>query len=566
MEQDTAQQKTMRVTDVWLTPPGTGSRIRYVLDVLVVLMKHRQIIDEDDAELILRGDIESVRAAAELSPHIGDFNDIEDVSRSLYWVAASAGDRESCNMLVKALSAESVAKSPRRDSITLNHLVVRWINYINVFERKEKKPAGIPPVSTVRRPTHRIRTRKDGVTEVMISHGKLAFSFVANPGRKNDEGRVCTSLEQVKKVLARRREEAERAKEEEERRNSVSDEAIRKSIEMLENEGDEPPVGEEYVRDYNDVEEAYDSLLRDDDLGEAVVVCPAIADSDSREGEELAKRYKNLIGKPLPFCGEFGDPSEFVLDFVDAFPWAEQVAHYLGGQLSLLRAAGNNTFQLPPLLLVGPPGCGKTRMLEWMADRLDARWQTIACGGSFDTGGLAAVARGWANHRPSAPVRAMSELQCANPVLILDELDKASTVGAHNGSIMATLISMMQGSGEYYDSCMLATVNIGHVSFLATANDISSFPEALRDRFVIFRVPRPEAKHFDAILVRVREDEARRLRTRPEMLPWVSAADVEWLRNAFLQSSFSIRALQQAYRLLMGERARQEMEMAQRLN
>lgn len=84
---------------------------------------------------------------------------------------------------------------------------------------------------------------------------------------------------------------------------------------------------------------------------------------------------------------------------------------------------------------------------------------------------------------PSGAFQAMAEFACANPLLILDELEKGSTLHAQNGSLWATLISMLQSRGEIYDSCLMANIQIGPITFLATANDVSGLPPALRDRF-----------------------------------------------------------------------------------
>src|SRR5690606_8510041 len=124
-------------------------------------------------------------------------------------------------------------------------------------------------------------------------------------------------------------------------------------------------------------------------------------DSQSREGAEMAQRYQTIIDRPLPCHGQLNHVSEFLKDFRDTFPWAGSFARFIGGQLHLLQRSGNSVLTLPPLLLVGPPGSGKTRMLEWLSEKLETRWQTIACGGVADSGGLGAVTRGWSSSRAS---------------------------------------------------------------------------------------------------------------------------------------------------------------------
>jgi len=317
------------------------------------------------------------------------------------------------------------------------------------------------------------------------------------------------------------------------------------------------------VGDY-DYEDEDDLVPAEEERG--VVVARQVGDPVSREGREVASRYGHIIGRPLGFKGGIADPMALRGEMMERFPWAHDVVRYVVGQMSVMRMAGQDRFYLPPMLLGGKPGCGKTTILEWLCGRLGAEFQTIPCGGTSDTGGLAAVTRGWSTARASAPVQAMADRRCANPVLILDELDKGSQTGSRNGSIQDAALAMLQNPVAYHDACLLSEVDLSNVSFLASANRLDLLPEALRDRFMIFMVPRPRPEHFDGLLKGVRENEARKLRVRVEMLPWITPDDAAWLRSVFVSQHCSIRALEKAHRLLLGERAADEMEMAARPN
>lgn len=426
-----------------------------------------------------------------------------DLARSFLWVAGSMGDEGSRLELAREISAESQSDEPRRAPAYLNHLVVRWLNSSPVARAPEVK------VERLRHLRNLAEARSDflrAVDEPSTEVGSEDFS--------DDE------------------------------------------------QSDIPP---EMLRRISEAEPSHiDALERA--LSRGAVVCKKIGDRNSKEGRDIHDRYGHIIGKRLSYSGSIDEPAVIAREMRDTFPWASDVARYIAGQLALLRNSAEDALKLPPLLLVGPPGSGKTRMLEWLCERLDASWQTISCGGIADSGGMGAVSRGWSSSRPSAPVQAMAEMECANPVLILDELEKGSEVGSRNGSVIATLISMMQNRGAFYDSCFLSTVDISRVSFVATANELSVLPPALCDRFVVFRVPRPSEEHFDSLITGVRRAEAARLGVHEEMLPWLSQGDTAWLRSAFASSGCSIRALEHAHRLILGERAAEEMEMAMRPN
>jgi len=293
---------------------------------------------------------------------------------------------------------------------------------------------------------------------------------------------------------------------------------------------------------------------------DGTVVVERIGDPLSREGRDIAKRFQHLIGFPQPFKGFLPDPGALSRDFLGCFPWATGLARYMRGQFALLRSAGHTRLRLPPLLLVGPSGCGKTTMLEWLASYCEFASVTMPIGGTHDSAGLSAVSRGWQTGQPSAPVMAISEHGCANPVLILDELDKGvSDLAGRNGSTMGALLAMLQPPADgYRDSYLLAPVDLSNVSFMATANSLAPLSDPIRSRFIIQPVPAPTEEHFDVILGEVIENEAGKLGIRSELLPWVMADDRRWLRTAFVKSGCNIRRLEQAYRILAGDRAAEE--------
>ena len=308
-----------------------------------------------------------------------------------------------------------------------------------------------------------------------------------------------------------------------------------------------------------------DDQRRDQKPG--IVVLRTIGGTKTNTGGALLKQYGDVEGVKLPLVGRLPLPGELHERFSALFPWAAGLARYLEGQMALLRSTGQRTPKLPPLLLVGPPGSGKTTMLEWLATFLELPSQTIALGGTSDAGGLAPVPRQWANSMPCAPFSLIAERKVANPVLILDELDKGVQGNAgQNGSAQGTLLTMLRPpTTGYHDTSLLANIDIRHVGFLASANNLSAVSQELRDRMVVQPVPAPSAEHFDAILPRIVDNRATALGVHPSLMPWMSSADTGWLRKGFA-SGCSIRRLERAYELLAGERAADENRAMMRPN
>lgn len=296
------------------------------------------------------------------------------------------------------------------------------------------------------------------------------------------------------------------------------------------------------------------------------VSIPLVGDPGSREGKEISKRLSHVVGVPLPLKGRIPAPGAVEREFAAVFPWAKRYGRYLEGQMSLLRSSGAVTPRLPPQLLVGPAGCGKTTMLQWIADRCGLPAVTIPIGGTSDSAGLAAVSRGWLTAQPCTPVSAMMDFAAANPVIILDELEKGvSEAVARNGSVTGALLAMLKPPADgYRDTFLMANVHLDHVTFLASANSLLPLSEPLRQRFVIHPIPGPSLEHFAVIMPGVISNEARRLGIQESLLPYFGHAEKKWLRSVYEASNCSIRSLEQAFQVMLGELAADEAMAMQR--
>ena len=297
----------------------------------------------------------------------------------------------------------------------------------------------------------------------------------------------------------------------------------------------------------------------------SLVAVHTLGDPASKEGREIAKRFAHFIGVPLPFRGTLPHPADLERDFLARFPWAGMLACYLRGHFSLLAASGRTHPSLPRLLLVGPTGCGKTTMLEWLADYCGRPFQTLPVSGTSDSAGLVATSRNWTTGQASVPVQLLADTACANPCLILDELDKGvSDMGNRNGSVAGALLPMLQPPRDgYRDSYLMAAADLSGVGFLASANSLATIAPPLRMRFNVHRVPRPGPEHFDTLLEQIIPAEAARLGVNPVMMPWITPGDRAWLRKAYEAGRGDIRNLVQAYLLLVGHLAA-ENELAMR--
>ena len=108
-----------------------------------------------------------------------------------------------------------------------------------------------------------------------------------------------------------------------------------------------------------------------------------------------------------------------------AMPWAESLVEEIARQSRIQLALGRPWVRIEPLLLVGPPGVGKTWLARRLAKALGLDSAVLELGNTSDDRALSGTARGWSNTVPGWPLVVMANTRTANPLLILDGLDKA---------------------------------------------------------------------------------------------------------------------------------------------
>jgi ATP-dependent Lon protease len=94
-----------------------------------------------------------------------------------------------------------------------------------------------------------------------------------------------------------------------------------------------------------------------------------------------------------------------------------------------------------PFVLVGSPGCGKSRMVRRMAELLGAKLRRYDGAASADT--PSAAHRRWSTSQPCFPLTAVAEAKVGNPIVMVDELDKA-TAAFFNGSLTQALMPFLE--------------------------------------------------------------------------------------------------------------------------
>jgi ATP-dependent Lon protease len=183
---------------------------------------------------------------------------------------------------------------------------------------------------------------------------------------------------------------------------------------------------------------------------------------------------------------------------------APHLERFFGVVVPSLGAAlhASRPLELPPILLLGAPGVGKTHVARELAKAIGMPSLSISMPNQSTAQVFCGRDMSWKSPAIGAVARALITNGSASPLFVLDEIDKTAGRQTEYGDTLGPMHDLLEPSTActFEDELLKVRFDASRICWLATANDLDPLPPSLVDRFLVIEVPTPSEKQMIVVL------------------------------------------------------------------
>jgi ATP-dependent Lon protease len=170
------------------------------------------------------------------------------------------------------------------------------------------------------------------------------------------------------------------------------------------------------------------------------------------------------------------------------FPNSVEFIEFVEGFVRLSLKQDYPVFYFPPVLLVGPAGIGKTAVVNDLAKLVGVLVRQVDLAATTAGMVLGGMSTQWSDAKTGVVIDLLRDGEFANPIVILDELDKASLDAKHDP--LGPLYPLLEAdtAAKFIDEALDMPSNASHVLYVATANQLDTIPKPILSRFTVLHI------------------------------------------------------------------------------